>query len=92
MAKNGFLQVPFGVNDLEESKRIFVDVDAAELSNLIGCVSNKTQEVSTEVGMNLGGVDVGKVVGARATVPRVAMVPAPIPPRIWSKYFAPRRL
>jgi hypothetical protein len=49
---------------LEESKRIFVDVDAAELSNLIGCVSYKTQEVSAEVGMNLGGVDVGKVVGA----------------------------
>jgi hypothetical protein len=42
-----------------------VDVDAAELSSLIGCVSNKTQEVSAEVGMNLGGVDVGKVVGAR---------------------------
>ncbi len=50
---------------MEESKRIFVDVDAAELSNLIGCISNKTQEVSAEVGMNLGGVDVGKVVGAR---------------------------
>ncbi len=65
MAGHGFLQVRFGVDDLEESKRIFVDVDAAELSNLIGCVSNKTQEVSAEVGMNLGGVDVGKVVGAR---------------------------
>jgi hypothetical protein len=50
---------------LEESNRIFVDVDAAELSNLIGCISNKTQEVSAEVGMNLGGLDVGKVVGAR---------------------------
>jgi hypothetical protein len=55
----------FGVDDLEESKRIFVDVDAAELSNLIGCISNKTQEVFAEVSMNLGGVDVGKVVGAR---------------------------
>ena len=65
MAGHGFLQVCFGVNDLEESKRIFVDVDAAELSNLIGCVSNKTQEVSAEVGMNLGGIDVGKDVGAR---------------------------
>ncbi len=65
MAGHGFLQVRFGVDDLEESKRIFVDVDAAELSNLIGCISNKTQEVSTEVGMNLGGVDVGKVVGAQ---------------------------
>ncbi len=65
MAGHGFLQVCFGVNDLEESKRIFMDVDAAELFNLIGCVSNKTQEVSTEVGMNLGGVDVEKVVRAR---------------------------
>jgi hypothetical protein len=42
-----------------------VDVGAAELSNLIGCISNKPQEVSAEVGMNLGGIDVGKVVGAR---------------------------
>ncbi len=50
---------------MEESKRIFVDVDAAELSNLIGCKLNKTQEVSAEVGMNLGSVDAGKVVGAR---------------------------
>ncbi len=64
MAGHGFLQVCFRVNDLEEYKRIFVDVDAAELSNLIGCVSNKTQEVSAEVGMNLGGLDVEKVVGA----------------------------
>ncbi len=40
-------------------------MDTAELSNLIGCVSNKTQEVSAEIGMNLGGIDVGKVVGAR---------------------------
>jgi hypothetical protein len=64
VAGHGFLQVRFGVDDLKESKRIFVDVDAAELSNLIGCVFNKTQEVSAEVGMNLGGVDVGKVVGA----------------------------
>ncbi len=61
MARHGFLQICFGVNDLEESKRIFVDVDAAELSNLIGCVSNKTEEVSSEVGMNLGGIDIGKV-------------------------------
>ncbi len=41
-----------------------MDVDAAELSNLIGCISNKTEEVSAEVGMNLGGIDVRKVVGA----------------------------
>ncbi len=42
-----------------------MDVDASKLSNLIGCISNKTQEVSTEVSMNLGSIDVGKVVGAR---------------------------
>ncbi len=65
MAGHGFLQVCFGVDDLEESKRIFVDVVAAELSNLIGCVSNKTQEVSAEVGMNMGGINVGNVVGAQ---------------------------
>jgi hypothetical protein len=65
VARYGLVQVRFGVDDLEESKRIFVDVAAAELSNLIGCVSNKSQEVSAEVGMNLGGIDVGKVVGAR---------------------------
>jgi hypothetical protein len=43
-----------------------VDVDAAEFSNFIGYVSNKADEVTTEVGMNLGSVDVGKVVGARS--------------------------
>jgi hypothetical protein len=53
------------VDDLKESKRIFVDVDTAEFSNPIGCISNKPQEVSAEFGMNLGGIDVGKVVGAR---------------------------
>ncbi len=42
-----------------------MDVDAAELSNLIGCISNKTKEVSAQVGTNLGGIDVGKVVGAQ---------------------------
>jgi hypothetical protein len=63
VAGHGVLQVRFGVDDLEKSKRIFVDVDAAELSNLIGCVSKKNQEVSAEVSMNLGGIDVGKVVG-----------------------------
>jgi hypothetical protein len=60
VAGHGLIQVCFGVDDLEESKRIFVDVDAAELSN-----PNKIQEVSAEVGMNLGGVDVGKVVAAQ---------------------------
>ncbi len=28
----------------KKSKRIFVDVDTAELSNLIGCISDKTQK------------------------------------------------
>ncbi len=64
MARHGLVQFSFGVNDLEESKRIFADVDAAELSNLIEWVSNKPQEVPAEVGMNLGGIDVGKVLGA----------------------------
>ncbi len=64
MARHGLVQVRFGVDDLEESKRIFVDVDAAELSNIIGCISNKSHEVSAEVGMNLGGIYVGKVEGA----------------------------
>ncbi len=72
---------------MEESKRIFVDVDAAELSNLIGYVSNITQDVSAEVDMNLGGIDVGKVVGARGNSSQGGK-----PPRIWSKYFAERRL
>ncbi len=65
MARHGLIQDCFGVDDLEESKRIFVDVDAAELSNPIGYISNKPQEVSSEVGINLGGIDVGKVVGGR---------------------------
>jgi hypothetical protein len=64
VARHGLVQVCFGVDDLEESKRIIVDVDAAGLSNLIGSISNKPQEVSAEVGMNLGGIDVEKVVGA----------------------------
>ncbi len=64
MARHGLVQVCFGVNDLELSKRIFVDVNAAELYNLIECIFNKTQEVSAEVGINLGGIDVGKVVRA----------------------------
>ncbi len=42
-----------------------MDVNAAELSNPIRCVSNKPEEVSAEVGMNLGGIHVGKVVGAQ---------------------------
>jgi hypothetical protein len=65
VARHGLVQVCFGVNDLKESKGVFVDVDAAELSNSIGCVFNKPQEVSAEVGMNLRGIDEGKVVGAQ---------------------------
>jgi hypothetical protein len=64
VAKHGLVQVCFRVDDLKESKGVFVDVDAAELSNLIGYISNKPQKVSAEVGMNLGGIDIGKVVGA----------------------------
>jgi hypothetical protein len=64
VARHGLVQVCFRDDNLEESKRIFVDVDAAGLSNLIGCVSNKPQEVFVEVCMNWGGIDVGKVVGA----------------------------
>jgi hypothetical protein len=66
MAGHGFLHVDVGINDLEESKSIFVDVEAAELSDFIGCVSNKANEVTAEVCMNLRSVDVGKVVGARS--------------------------
>jgi hypothetical protein len=65
MAWHGFLHVDFVTNDLEESKSILVDVDAAEFSNFIGCISNKANEVTAEVCMNLRSVDVGKVVGAR---------------------------
>jgi hypothetical protein len=43
-----------------------VDVDAAEFSNFVGCVSNEANEVTTEVCMYLRGVDIGKVVGARS--------------------------
>ncbi len=64
MAGHGFLHVDVVINDLEESKSILVDVDAAELSNFIGCVFNKANEVTAEVCMNLRRVDVGKVVGA----------------------------
>ncbi len=64
MAGHGFLHVDIGIDDLEESKSILVDVDAAEFSDVIGCVSNEANEVTAEVCMNLRSVDVGKVVGA----------------------------
>ncbi len=63
MAGHGFLHVDVVINDLEESKSILVDVDAAEFSNFIGCVSNEANEVTAKVCMNLRSVDVGKVVG-----------------------------
>ncbi len=66
MAGHGFLHVDVGIDDLEESKSIFVDVDAVELSNFIGCVSNEADEVTAEVCMNLRSVDVEPVVGARS--------------------------
>ncbi len=44
-------------------KSVLVDVDAAEFSDFVGCVSNKANEVAAEVSMNLRSVDVGKVVG-----------------------------
>ncbi len=66
MAGHGFLHVDVVINDLEESKSILVDVDTAEHSNFIGCISNKANEVTAEVCTNLRSVDVGKVVGARS--------------------------
>ncbi len=65
MVRHGFLHVDIVINDLEESKSILVDMDAAELSNFIGCISNEANKVTTEVCMNLRSIDVGKVVGAR---------------------------
>ncbi len=47
-----------------------MDVDAAEFSNFVGCVSNKANEVTAEVCMYLRGVDIGKVVGARSNSPQ----------------------
>ncbi len=47
-----------------------MDVDAAEFSNFVGCVSNKANEVAAEVSMNLRGVDVGKVVGTWSNGPK----------------------
>ncbi len=71
MARHGFIQVYVGINDLEDSKSILVDVDAAEFSDFVGCVSNKANEVAAEVSMNLRGVDVGKVVGTWSNGPKV---------------------
>ena len=62
MAGHGFIHVCICVNDLEESKGILVDVDAAELSNFVGSISDETDEVAAEVSVNLRSIDVGKVV------------------------------
>jgi hypothetical protein len=53
MAGHGFLHVDVVINDLEESKIILVDVDAAEFSVFIGCISNDANEVTAKVCMNL---------------------------------------
>jgi hypothetical protein len=70
VAGHGFIQVYVGINDLEESKSVLVDVDAAEFSDFVGCVSNKANEVATEVSMNLRSVDLGKVVGTWSNGPK----------------------
>jgi hypothetical protein len=70
VAGHGFIQVYVGIDDLEESKSILVDVDAAEFSNFVGCVSNKANEVAAEFSMNLRGVDVGKVLGTWSNGPK----------------------
>ncbi len=62
MAGHGFIHVCVGVDDLEESKGILVDVDAAELSDFVGRISDETDEVAAEVSVNLRSIDVGKVV------------------------------
>ncbi len=70
MAGHGFIQVYIGIDDLEESKSILVDVDTAELSNFIGCIFNKANEVAAEVSMNLRSVDVEKVVRTCSNGPK----------------------
>jgi hypothetical protein len=70
VAGHGFIQIYVGIDDLEESKSILVDVDAAEFTNFVGCVSNKANEVAAEVSMNLRSVDVGKVVGTWSNGPK----------------------
>jgi hypothetical protein len=70
VAGHGFIHVYVGVDDLEESKSVLVDVDAAEFSNFSGCVSNEANDVAAEVCMNLRSVDIGKVVGTRSYGPK----------------------
>ncbi len=59
MAGHGFIHACVGVDDLEESKGILVDVDAAELSDFVGSISDETNEVAAEVSVNLRSIDVG---------------------------------
>ena len=66
MAGHDVIHVCIGINDLEESKGILVDMDAAELSNFVGCVSNETNKVAAEVSVDLRSIDVGKVVRTRS--------------------------
>ncbi len=47
-----------------------MDVDAAEFSDLVRCISNEANEVTAEVCLYLRGVDVGKVVGSRSNSPQ----------------------
>ncbi len=70
MAGHGFIHVYVGIDDPEESKSIFVDVDSAEFTNFVGCISNEANEVTPEVCMYLRGVDIGKVVGAWSNSPQ----------------------
>ncbi len=70
MAGHGFIHIYVGIDDLEGSKRVFVDVDAAEFSNFVGCVSNEANEVTADVCMYLRGVDIGKVIGAQSNSPQ----------------------
>jgi hypothetical protein len=92
VARHGLIHVYVGIDDLEESKSIFVDVDAAEFSGLVGCVSNETNEVTAEVCMYLRGVDIGKVVGARSNSPQGGNCAGANASKDMSKYFAGRRL
>ncbi len=70
MDGHDFIHIYVGINDLEESKRVFVDVGAAEFSDFVGCVSNEANEVTAEVCMYLRGVNIRKVVGAQSNSPQ----------------------
>ncbi len=82
MAGHGLIHVCVGFDDLEESKGILVDVDATELSDFVGSISDETDEVAAEVSVNLRSIDVGKVVRTWRCGPKGGDCVAPIPPRI----------